>query len=201
MECININDANLRFTSNISQHTVDFLDVRILVKQGKIATTLHRKSAAGNSTLHASSAHLWHIIKNIPYGELLHIRKICSTEEELEKSTQQALSRFKNRGYNEKVLKEAEEKVKGRSRCSLNIDKKNTTRAHENKRDEKIEDTTPRFITTFNKQERKVRSILTRNWPILLTDGVLALCFRTTRLLLIGGDYPCIIRLLRAVLS
>lgn len=169
VKSLNCNELNLKFTADISDTKVEFLDVEIYIEENTIQTKLHRKNTAGNSVLHAQSAHPRHLIKSIPYGEFLRARRICSTAEELDKCHKESFLRFKARGYTEKDLKVAISKVMliPRDRC-LGI----STRVKDSSPVGNPETTpiTIRMITTFCKQERMVRKILYKNWPIIMTD-------------------------------
>lgn len=165
------NNINLRFTVQISQTQVAFLDTNIYVSANKLESTLYRKPTAGNATLHALSSHPSHLIRSIPYGEILRLKLICSTNEEFIKCSQDALIRFKARGYNVTILQQASDQAALRTRESL---LKVKTRTPETEHTSEVEDVAPWLITTFNRQHRQLRANINKNWSILKTDAVLA---------------------------
>lgn len=98
VDTINNNALNLKFTADISNESVQFLDVELYIINETIQTRLHRKFTAGNSVLHASSSHPHHLIRSIPYGEFLRIKRICSSGQDLELWQMDAFQRFRARG-------------------------------------------------------------------------------------------------------
>lgn len=69
-QCItamNQNSCNLNFTMTYRTSEINFLDVTIHKQQdGTLANSLYHKDTAGNTILHASSAHSTPVIKSIP---------------------------------------------------------------------------------------------------------------------------------------
>lgn len=104
------NNLNLEFTNTISATYCEFLDVVLEIKDNAITTRLFRKKTAGNTVLHAASQHPAPLMNSIPYGELLRARRICNNETDYKKEKQIILSRFKDRGYKNKTLCEAQKK-------------------------------------------------------------------------------------------
>ena len=158
------NDYNLKFTYEISQRSLTFLDVQISIDdEGTIETSLFRKSLAGNSLLHATSSHPKSLISNIPYGQYLRIRRNCSTDSNFEYEAKLLQQRFQERGYSKKGLKKAYLRAKKQKRSSL---------LH----DPKAPKTDPgmRLITRFSGHHQKVRSILQKYWCLLLSDNTVA---------------------------
>ena len=90
---------------NPEDNSCEFLDLKISIKNGKIATDLFRKDTAKPRALLPSSAHPGHITPNIIYSMAFRLIRICSTEEKFE----ERLTELKNdflipRQYNPKVI-------------------------------------------------------------------------------------------------
>ena len=90
---------------NPEDNSCEFLDLKISIKNGKIATDLFRKDTAKPRALLPSSAHPGHITSNIIYSMAFRLIRICSTEEKFE----ERLTELKNdflipRQYNPKVI-------------------------------------------------------------------------------------------------
>lgn len=78
---MNNNMCNLSFTMIYSSSELHFLDVTIYKeKGGTLASFLYRKATAGNTILHASSAHPQPLIRFIPFSQYLRIRRNCSDD-------------------------------------------------------------------------------------------------------------------------
>ncbi|XP_072354047.1 uncharacterized protein [Scyliorhinus torazame] len=72
----------IRRTIADSPESVAFLDTLISIKDGHLSTSLYRKPTGNLMMLHFSSFHPKHIKEAIPYGQALHMHRICSVEEE-----------------------------------------------------------------------------------------------------------------------
>lgn len=82
MSMLSENQYNLRFMMEYSESSIAFLDVTIsLHSDGSISTSLYRKLTAGNTILHAASAHPHSLVQSIPFSQYLHLRRNCSSEE------------------------------------------------------------------------------------------------------------------------
>lgn len=172
---INMNKSNLEFNANISKTSVEFLDVRMFVANSSLQSTLHRKSTVGNSTLHAHSFHPRHLIASIPFGEMLRLRRICSSEIDLRSCHADPASRFQARGYSPKDIKLAQAKANVIPRTELLAScgsSKATTRLQVGDNTAPAHVST-RFITTFSTEARALRSIISNHWKIIKTDSVL----------------------------
>lgn len=85
---LNCNPLNIKLSHHNSKMKIEFLNVLIQV----------------NALLHAKSSHPKHLIKNIPVGQFLCMRRICSTEDAFEKQSTDLSLRFQARGYNSKYI-------------------------------------------------------------------------------------------------
>ena len=68
-----------------SNERMNFLDVSLYKKNGKLQTELFCKETDTNQFLHAKSCHRNSYKKSIPYGQAIRIKRICSEEQILEK--------------------------------------------------------------------------------------------------------------------
>ena len=72
----------LRFTSNVSQHSVTFLDMHVQICARKLDTTVHYKPTDSHSYLQYQSSHPHKCKNSIPYSQFLRLRRICSSDAE-----------------------------------------------------------------------------------------------------------------------
>lgn len=73
------NEWNLKFTLNMDETTLPFLNLTIgKDPEGIISTNLFRKPTAGNSLLHVESVHPRHAIRGIPMGQYKQLCRNCS---------------------------------------------------------------------------------------------------------------------------
>ncbi|XP_077149389.1 uncharacterized protein LOC143812038 [Ranitomeya variabilis] len=67
---LNHNMFNIRLTSTISPCSIDFLDIKLIVKDNRVSSCLYRKPTATNNLLHYSSFHPAHLKNGIPKGNI-----------------------------------------------------------------------------------------------------------------------------------
>ena len=118
-----VQDAAIKLTWEFSTTTLTALDVRILLADGVINTSLYRKPTDVQQFVHFDSAHPLHLKLSIPYAQLLRARRICSTEAEFEREARFILRCFAKRGYPRKTLFRALRKARGWNRRELLKDK------------------------------------------------------------------------------
>ena len=100
--------SSIKFEVNISPVEVNFLDVRIKLKDGLLSTSLYTKPTDAFLYLNTSSNHPKHVKANIPKGQFIRVRRIlvkflsnCAT----------LSSFFEKRGYKPEGLKKTIQEV------------------------------------------------------------------------------------------
>ncbi|XP_056406730.1 uncharacterized protein LOC130298192 [Hyla sarda] len=163
MRQLNHNTKNIKVTYSYDYTSIPFLDVTLIKdSNGFLQTDIYRKPTATNTYLHATSAHPKHVVKAIPVGQYLRIRRICSSDERFEEQAKLLQKRFKERGYSQRCLKYAYKRAKATSRHQLLHRKK-----------EPIPDDTVRYISDYNDQWDTMRRVIEKHLPILRTDPIL----------------------------
>ncbi|KAJ1173269.1 hypothetical protein NDU88_005106, partial [Pleurodeles waltl] len=74
---INTLDTHLRFSTNISDREISFLDLRITLKGGYLHSSVFHKPTDRNSLLLYNSHHPKALRDNLPFGQFLRIRRNC----------------------------------------------------------------------------------------------------------------------------
>ena len=97
--------SNIKFTVSQSTEEVNFLDVRIISKNGNITTSVYSKPTDSHLYLNSKSNHPRHIIRNIPKSQFLRLRRICSDTADFMQQCGKYMKYFTQRGYNEEKLK------------------------------------------------------------------------------------------------
>ena len=69
---------SIKFTFEYSREKFNYLDVQVIVREGKLITDLHVKQTDSHQYLDPSSRHPYHCTKSIPYSRALRISRICS---------------------------------------------------------------------------------------------------------------------------
>ena len=83
LNCINSLYSAIKFTMGFSTAETNFLDVNVTKVGNKLETNLYCKPIDTHQYLHAQSCHRNVYKKSIAYAQAVRIKRICSTEEEL----------------------------------------------------------------------------------------------------------------------
>lgn len=164
---LNENPLNLKFTLQSDKMSMDFLDVTLMVKDGKVMSKSFRKITAGNTILHYKSCHPKHVRNNIPYGEYIRALCNCSNPVHFSKEAENITNRLKSRGYPKKILLNALNKVSSKKREDL-------LRCNNVKNHQKSNKNPVTFSTTFNMEYHQICQLITKHIPLLLYDPSLA---------------------------
>ena len=90
---------NLKFTSEKSKKSVNFLDVKVSLIEQHLETDLYCKSTDCHQFLDFNSAHPIHIKKSIVFSQCLCIKRLCSSNVAFENHLESLKGWFQNRGY------------------------------------------------------------------------------------------------------
>ncbi|KAM5171926.1 LOW QUALITY PROTEIN: DNA-directed RNA polymerase III subunit RPC2 [Mantella aurantiaca] len=160
---LNKNDFNIFLTYNFSHEKIEFLDLNIQVDGGTLNTSTFRKPTAGNTLLHATSHHPPSLIRGIPTGQFLRIRRNCSRDADLSKEMQDLTSRFKVRGYSNRTIARSKSKALANDRSTILRPRERTTNSRP-----------IGLITRYGSHWNHLKGILQKHWPILLLDERIA---------------------------
>ena len=134
----------------------------------KIQTSLFTKKTDAHLYLTTNSCHPAHVIKNIPKGQLIRVRRICSEEKDFDLNAKQVLQFFKSRGYLDRHLQRSLQEVKNIPRKELLGDSKNK---------KSLQDPHSILVCTWHPKLSNLPSILKRNYDILDNDPRLQTIF------------------------
>ncbi|XP_072010910.1 uncharacterized protein [Engystomops pustulosus] len=144
--------------SDPTENSVDFLDLKINIRNNHIHTDLYRKDTATNCLLHYNSFHPQHLRNSILIGQFVQVRRNCTMDEDFRRNALELTECFKNRGYPKRIISRAYQ------------------RAAQSRREDHLR---PRvkpmefkggIVTTYNNQWGAVKKILDNNWNILMAE-------------------------------
>ena len=103
-----LNDQfTIKFTWEISDRQVTFLDVEVYLEHGNLRTDVHIKPTNKQQYLHNSSCHPPHVKRSLPHSLAVRGHRICSNDRDLTKYCDRLTKAFVSRGYSyEKVRKQ-----------------------------------------------------------------------------------------------
>ena len=95
----------IKFTSERSTTSIPFLDVKILLENGKIETDLYCKPTDKHQYLLHSSSHPYHTKKINLLQPLLRLRRICSKDDFFDTRSTELERYLRKRGYKNNFVK------------------------------------------------------------------------------------------------
>ena len=116
MEVCSAYHPSLKYTVEISESSLSFLELCLSISDARITMTIHYKPTDTHSYLDYSSSHPPHCKKGIPYGQILRLRRICSDDDEYEAKSKEMASFFENRGYRRSVVTNSQRRTQEISR-------------------------------------------------------------------------------------
>ena len=111
LEGLNKFHPNLKFTYEKSKEKINFLDVVIKIKEGRIITDLYCKPTDGHQYLHYDSCHADYIKRSIIFNQTLRLKRICSEKNDLNVHVEDLKIWFRKRGYPYYLIQEQVEKA------------------------------------------------------------------------------------------
>ena len=162
LECFinSFNDynASVKFTWNISDNSLECLDVLMTLTPAGISTSVHYKPTDSHSYLHYSSHHPQKCKDGIPFSQFLRLRRLCSEEEDFTAKSLEMVEFFRSRGYPEKTVKMARERCAAIPRTEALL---------QEKEDDSVK--IP-LVLPFHQSSIKITGIIHKNAKILADD-------------------------------
>ena len=150
----------MKFEVNKSTTSVNFLDVTVSLEGGKLKSNLYSKPTDAFLYLNKASNHPRHVTNNIPKGQFIRIRRICSEKADYFANCSKLNSFFVKRGYDLKFLNKVVEEVSKLDRDKLLEDKEKTA----------TKDPQMIFVCEWHPLLASVPAILKKHYPILKND-------------------------------
>ena len=94
---LNGSNQYIKFTYEYSVENISFLDFKVELKDGKVATDLNVKPTDRHQYLHFSSAYPNHDKRSVVFSQTLRISRLCSSESDFERNKEKMRSWFVKR--------------------------------------------------------------------------------------------------------
>ena len=94
----------LKYTWEISDTSLAFLDIKLSIEGNGLCTSVHYKPTDSHSYLLYSSSHASHVKNSIPYSQLLRLRRLCSEDSDFSLKSEEMCHFFDKRGYPASVV-------------------------------------------------------------------------------------------------
>lgn len=158
---------SIKFTHDISQDTINFLDVTLQVHGNSLATTVYKKPTDRQQYLHFDSNHPRHCKVGIPYSQAYRYRRICSDVQEFDRNSQNLKNILLNQNYPENIIDDAINRARQTDRQSA-LSKANS---------QKKETPQTNLILTYGANMPRVNNILSRHFNMIRQSEHLSAIF------------------------
>ena len=117
----------IKFTSSFSYNEIPFLDLKVMLLNGRFESDLYVKPTDKHQYCHPS-----HTKQSFPFSMALRLRRICSTDEFFNTLSDALTSHLIKRGYKYRFIKDEIDKVRQipHSRALKTSTKKSPTESH-----------------------------------------------------------------------
>ena len=112
-------NSNIQLDPIPPSKNIPFLDVSVIIENGKLICGLYTKPTDSHLCLRWSSCHSIHKKENLPYTLALRIRRICTRLTDFEKHAKKLRSYLIARGYKLKNIKDSINKARKISRYDI----------------------------------------------------------------------------------
>ena len=120
LKALNNHHHKIKFTYNIDQNEIPFLDTIVYRSQtNKIYTRMYHKPTDQKYYLHYNSAHPRNQKNSVSYGLLIRCKRICTEDHHFEQEAKKIYNQLRLRKYPITLLDEAMETVRKMDRLSL----------------------------------------------------------------------------------
>ena len=162
---INQVHPSIKFTFENSLTEINFLDTTVYRQNYQLLTKVYRKPTDRSMYLHSNSYHPSNLKRNIPYGQALRMKKICSEDAEFQKAIL-SMEKASDRGYMKDNLKNQFDRACSKQRQDLlNYQTREKT------------DRIP-LVTTFHRQIPDFKSVIEKHWNLLQINQDLKTTFK-----------------------
>ena len=148
----------IKFQNHYSRESTTFLDTTVKLDDDGISTTLYSKPTASHDYLHRTSYHPQHLLKGIPKGQFMRLRRICSKIQDYTANAKELVKHFRRRGYNEADLDKALNEV-------YHMDRKTLLQYRKKVPTDRVP-----LVLTYNHKLNSLPTILHRNYDKMVAQ-------------------------------
>ena len=148
----------LKYTWEISEISLAFLDIKISINGNSLSTSVHYKPTDSHNYLLHLSSHLQHVKYAIPFSQFLRLRRLCSNDSDFNNKCEEMYQFFKKRGYPDSAV------TTGKHRAQ-EIDRNTALQSPQNEETNRIP-----FTLTYHPQNLAVKNVILKNFKILRND-------------------------------
>ena len=147
----------LKYTLEISDTSLAFLDIKVSIEGNGLCTSVHYKPTDSHSYLLYSPSHPSHVKNSIPYSQFLRLHRLCSEDSDFSLKSEEMCDFFDKHSY--------PAVVRAGHHHAQQIDRQSALQTSQKENNDRIP-----FMLTFHSQNHTVKSIILRNFKLLQND-------------------------------
>ena len=148
----------LKYTWEISDTSLAFLDIKVSIEGNGLCISVHYKPTDSHSYLLYSSSHPSHAKNSIPYSQFLRLRRLCSDDSDFSLKSEEMCNFFNKRGYPASVVEAGHHRAQ-------QIDRQSALQTSQRDNNDRIP-----FTLTFHPHNHAVKSIILKTFKLLQND-------------------------------
>ena len=148
----------LKYTWEISETSLAFLDIKVSISGNVLCTSVHYKPTDSHSYLLYSSSHPSHVKNSSPYSQFLRLRRLCSDDSDFSTKSEEMCQFFEKRGYPVSVVKAGHYRAQ-------QFDRQSSLQMSQKDKNDRIP-----FTLTFHPHNLAVKFIILSNFKLLQND-------------------------------
>ena len=141
----------LKYTWEISENSLAFLDIKLSINDNGLSTSVHYKPTDSHNYLLHSSSHPQHVKNAIPFSQFLRLRRLCSDDTDFNNKCEEMCQFFKKRGYPDSAV------TTGKHRAQ-EIDRETALQTSQNEETDRIP-----FTLTYHPQNLAIKNVILKN--------------------------------------
>ena len=155
MERLNNFHPTIKFTKEINEYELPFLDTFVFKEENKLKTKVYHKPTDNKQYLLYTSCHPKQQKDAIPFSLLIRARRICNKMKDFEIEAKRIVNTLRKRKYPENLLEKAVSR-------SLTLNREELLKPKEKKEDTRI-----RYIITYNPRNPRMTDITQQHIHLL----------------------------------
>ena len=148
----------LKYSWEISENFLPFLDIKLSVNDNGLSTSVHYKPTDSHNYLLHSSSHPQQVKKAIPFSQFLRLRRLCSDDTDFNNKCEEMCQLFKKRGYPDSAVTTDKHRAQ-------EIDRETALQTSQNEETARIP-----FTLTYHPQNLAIKNVMLKNFKILRND-------------------------------
>jgi len=149
----------LKYTWEIAETSIAFLDFKVSINGNDLSTSVHYKPTQSHSFLLHSSSHPSEVKNSNPFSQFLTLRRLCSDDSDFSNKSEEMRHFFKKRGYPYSVVNTAQHRAQ-------QIDRQSALQTSQKEKNERIP-----FTLTYHPHNLAAKNIILKNFKLLQNDN------------------------------